>query len=100
MVCAVACLSATAQERAVFTVNPDIRHQQIDCFGASDAWSMRFIGEMPGQAQDNVAKLLFSPATDDKGNPEGIALSIWRFNIGAGSVEQGDSSRISHGTRT
>lgn len=28
------------------------------------------------------------------GSPKGIGLSLWRFNIGAGSCEQGDSSYI------
>lgn len=85
---------------ADFRIDPAVTHQQIDGFGASDAWSMRFIGEMDTAMQNNVARLLFSSATDSEGQPEGIALSIWRFNIGAGSVEQGDSSHINFGTRT
>lgn len=93
-------LSTSAKESAVFTVNPMKQHQQIDGFGASDAWSMRFIGEIPETVQNEVAKLLFSPDFDTNGVPEGIGLSIWRFNIGAGSVEQGDSSKINLGTRT
>ncbi len=100
MICAAMCLAATAKGKTVFTVNPDIQHQQIDCFGASDAWSMRFIGEMPQAQQNEVARLLFSSGVDAEGKPEGIGLSIWRFNIGAGSVEQGDSSYINNGTRT
>lgn len=100
IISALVCLSVAAQEQIVFRVNPGVKHQQIDCFGASDAWSMRFIGEMPEQEQDDVAKLLFSSKVDANGNPEGIGLSIWRFNIGAGSVEQGDSSLINTGTRT
>lgn len=83
-----------------FEISPAETHQTVEHFGASDAWSMRFIGEMPVPVQENVAKLLFSSKTDKKGNPEGVGLSIWRFNIGAGSVEQGDSSMINPGTRT
>lgn len=97
---ALLCLSASAQQETKFTINQSEKKQQIDCFGASDAWSMRFVGEMPQQVQDNVARLLFSSDMDVNGNPEGIGLSIWRFNIGAGSVEQGDSSYINNGTRT
>lgn len=41
-----------------------------------------------------VADKLFSLKTDTKGNPVGIGLSIWRFNVGAGSIEQGDKSMI------
>lgn len=92
--------SAQKRDVAVFTVNPEATRQTIDCFGASDAWSMRFIGEMPEKTQEEVADLLFSRETDAGGNPEGIGLSIWRFNIGAGSVEQGDASGINNGTRT
>lgn len=94
------CLSAMAQPKTVFIVNQDEKYQQIDCFGASDAWSMRFVGTMPENIQHDVARMLFSQDTDAEGNPEGIGLSIWRFNIGAGSVEQGDRSGINTGTRT
>lgn len=83
-----------------YFVNPDVCYQTIDGFGASDAWSMRFIGEMPEETQTRVADWLFSSQDDAKGNPLGIGLSIWRFNIGAGSVEQGDSSKINSSTRT
>ena len=93
------CLSiATAKETVV--INPDKVYQSIDGFGASDAWSMRFVGEMPQSTQNAVADLLFSSDTYANRNPKGIGLSIWRFNIGAGSVEQGDSSQINFGTRT
>lgn len=93
------CLSiASAKETVV--INPDKVYQSIDGFGASDAWSIRFVGEMPKATQNAVADLLFSSDTDTNRNPNGIGLSIWRFNIGAGSVEQGDSSQINFGTRT
>lgn len=83
-----------------FSVDTTKPQQHIDCFGASDAWSMRFVGEMPQKVQDDVARLLFSSKLDADGNPEGIAMSIWRFNIGAGSVEQGKDSKINDATRT
>lgn len=76
LICALACLSTSAQNKIVFTVNPNVQHQQIDCFGASDAWSMRFIGEMPELVQDDVARLLFSSEVDVNGNPEGIGLRL------------------------
>lgn len=93
------CLNGMAAQKT-FVINPDVTYQTIDGFGASDAWSMRFVGEMPDTVQTAVADLLFSPDTCANGNPKGIALSIWRFNIGAGSLEQGDSSQINYGTRT
>lgn len=94
------CLTAVARSKNQFFIHPDRQQQQIDCFGASDAWSMRFIGDMHRDTQQRVARLLFSTQSDSLGNPEGAGLSIWRFNIGAGSVEQGDSCRINFGTRT
>jgi O-glycosyl hydrolase len=51
-------------------------------------------------AQQQVADWLFSMATDTSGQPRGIGLSLWRFNLGAGSSEQGRESQISRGTRT
>ncbi len=74
--------------------------QTIDGFGASDAWSFWQIGEWEDSLQTKVADWLFSSENDDKGNPRGIGLSIWRFNAGAGSAEQGDSAKINRDTRT
>ncbi len=87
-------------EKCIYEIDTDATAQTIDCFGASDAWSMWSVGEMPQETRDRVAELLFSSKTDIDGNPKGIGLSIWRFNIGAGSVEQGDSSMINRDTRT
>lgn len=93
-------LSAQKPVATKFVIDPGKTYQTIDGFGASDAWSMRFIGEMPDHIQNRVADLLFSRDNDRKGKPKGIGLNIWRFNIGAGSLEQGDSSKINNGTRT
>ncbi len=38
--------------------------------------------------------MLFSKGKDESGNPTGIGLSAWRFNIGAGSAEQGGTDNI------
>ncbi|WP_235338206.1 glycoside hydrolase [Paenibacillus wulumuqiensis] len=63
------------------TINGQQRYQEIDGFGASGAWSIDHIGsEWSEKNKNKVADLLFS---QDKG----IGLSIWRFNIGAGSVD-------------
>ena len=74
--------------------------QPIDGFGASDAWSFWRIGTWEDSLQTQVADWLFSSDTDAQGNPKGIALSIWRFNAGAGSATQGDSAKINRDTRT
>ncbi len=59
-------------------------------FSASDAWSMQFIGLWPEEKQNQVADWLFSTENDANGQPKGIGLSLWRFNVGAGSAEQGE----------
>ena len=43
--------------------------------------------------KEKTAKLLFSQKFDESGNPEGIGLSLWRVNLGGGSLE-GDESPI------
>jgi len=68
--------------------------QEIDHFGASDAWSGQFIGNWQDQKKEKMADLLFSKQMDGEGNPVGIGLSLWRFNLGAGSAEQGEQSGI------
>ena len=63
-------------------------------FSASDAWSMQFIGLWPQEKQNQIADWLFSTENDANGQPKGIGLSLWRFNVGAGSTEQGENSQI------
>lgn len=69
-------------------------YQSIEHFGASDAWSCQFVGKWPDAKKDAIADLLFSTEDDAAGKPKGIGLSLWRFNIGAGSAEQGAASGI------
>lgn len=76
------------------------QQQTIQHFGASDAWSMQFIGLWPETQQRQIADWLFSTQNDATGRPKGIGLSLWRFNLGAGSAEQGDTAQIHPGTRT
>ncbi|MDD4970885.1 MAG: glycoside hydrolase [Paludibacter sp.] len=77
-----------------FVVDSNLKYQTIDNFSASDGWSMQFIGLWPKEKQEKMADWLFSTENDSKGQPKGIGLSLWRFNIGTGSAEQGDSSQI------
>ena len=70
--------------------------QIMHSFGASDCWSVQFAGLWPEGKRERMAELLFSQEFDNKGNPKGIGLSIWRFNIGSGSVEAGEESGICH----
>lgn len=83
-------------EARTMTVKLNQEKQTIDGFGASDAWRCQMVGKYWPEAKKNaIADLLFSKETDDKGNPRGIGLSIWRFYLGSGSMEQGAESDIS-----
>ena len=81
-------------EQIVLNVNDQLTYQTIDNFGASDAWSGQFVGNWPAAKKQEIANLLFSQELDSDGNPEGIGLSLWRFNVGAGSAGQGEASGI------
>ncbi|WP_230981258.1 glycoside hydrolase [Echinicola salinicaeni] len=74
--------------------NTTVAYQRVEHFGASDAWSCQFVGLWPEEKKRNIAELLFSQQRDETGQPKGIGLSLWRFNIGAGSAEQGEQSGI------
>ena len=79
----------------VVTLRPERAFQTIHSFGASDAWSVQFLGRhWPKEQRERAADLLFSLRERADGSPEGIGLSAWRFEIGAGSAAPGDSSRI------
>ncbi len=88
---------AQTTQYTILTGSPE---QHIQHFGASDAWSMQFLGLWPEKQQEQIADWLFSTENDAQGKPKGIGLSIWRFNLGAGSEEQGDKAQIQPGTRT
>ncbi len=70
---------ALATEHAV-TVDLDTEHQVMDNFGASDCWSMQLIGGWSLENRNRIADLLFSTT-------DGIGLSCWRFNLGAGKTD-------------
>ncbi|SFW60750.1 O-Glycosyl hydrolase [Sinomicrobium oceani] len=75
-------------------INTGVSYQTIDNFGASDAWSCQFTGQWAVAKREQMADLLFSRETDESGNPKGIGLSLWRFNLGAGSAGQAENSGI------
>jgi len=83
-------LSATAAfADMTISVNPEKTYQTIDNFAASDAWSGNFVGQYFGaEEKAQVAKWLFSAEIGRDGNPQGIGLSMWRVNVGGGSLEQ------------
>lgn len=82
------------------SVNLNDEKQTIRNFGASDGWNGQTVGlYFTEKQQAEIAELLFSQDFDENGNPKGIGLSSWRFNIGAGTSEQGAASRITDETR-
>ncbi|MEJ7558860.1 MAG: glycoside hydrolase [Pedobacter sp.] len=81
----------------LITVKIDLKRkaQNIDNFGSSGCWYSEGIGKYWLEVKrQKIAELLFSKKLDANGQPLGIGLSAWRFNIGAGTMEQGDSSGI------
>lgn len=70
-------------------IDPSKTYQEIEHFAASDAWSGNFVGMYwDNKQKEQIAQWLFSQKTDASGNPEGIGLSLWRVNVGAGTLEQ------------
>lgn len=90
----------TAGDPIDLKIDLSAKKQTIQNFGASDAWNTERIGKYwPDEKKEKLAELLFSTGKDAKGNPLGIGLSAWRFNIGAGTAEQGAAGRISEESR-
>jgi len=87
-------LASSQTKEVTIDINLSKTYQTINNFGASDAWSCQFVGNWPDEKRNKIADLLFSRANNADGSPKGIGLSMWRFNIGAGSTQQGDDSGI------
>jgi len=81
-------LATTRPDPLIVTVHAQEPRQKIRHFGASDAWSIQFVGEWPLEKREAIADLLFETGLDENHDPRGIGLSTWRFNIGAGSSRQ------------
>jgi len=67
-------------EKTVLRLKPDDLHQEIDGFGASAAWWAQIVGGWEENKRKEIVGLLFGK--------EGIGLSIYRYNVGAGSGEE------------
>jgi O-glycosyl hydrolase len=82
------------------TIDANRTYQTIHSFGASGCWGFKYMAEnWPLEKRNYAADLLFSKEFDSDGNPKGIGLSLWRINLGAGSTEQGENSKISSAWR-
>ena len=86
-------LSAGSSAQTLNTcIQPDVKYQRIDHFTASDAWSGNFVGQYwDDEQKEQIARWLFSSDYDATGNPEGIGLSLWRVNLGGGTLEQDEA---------
>ncbi|MDE6337614.1 MAG: hypothetical protein K2L34_13705, partial [Muribaculaceae bacterium] len=71
------------------TVTTSKTYQEMEGFGASDCWLPNQIGQYWVDNRNEIAQLLFSQNISAAGQPNGIGLSMWRVNLGAGSAEQG-----------
>jgi O-glycosyl hydrolase len=72
--------SSCRAEKIVLRLKPDEVRQEIDGFGASGAWWAQMIGGWEASKREQIVGLLFGK--------EGIGLSIYRHNVGAGSGEE------------
>ena len=85
----------TSAQNLQFTIHYNDTLQTIHNIGASACWFSEEIGSTwPTPAKERMAELLFSKDVDISGQPKGIGLSAFRYNIGGGTAEQGDSSGI------
>lgn len=83
-----------ADQTVTVRIDPSKTYQTIRNFGGSDAWACQFTGNWPLTKKNGIADLLFSTDTLADGRLKGIGLSLWRFNAGGGTTEQGDASGI------
>jgi len=82
------------------SIDPTTTYQTIEGFGASDCWTVDFVGRYFNDAQkEQAAQWLFDSQLKSDGSANGIGLSMWRFNLGGGTLGQGDASNISPITR-
>ncbi len=84
-----ASLGYSAQKNLDVSIDTSKARQEILHFAAADAWSGNFVGSyFEESAKGQVAKWLFSTELLPDGSPAGIGLSLWRVNVGGGSLEQ------------
>lgn len=88
-------VKAQSNQPLVITIDGNNKAQVIQNIGASGCWFSEGIGKYwPAEKKERIAELLFSKRIGKDGNPLGIGLSAFRFNIGGGTAEQGDAGGI------
>jgi O-glycosyl hydrolase len=81
------------------TIDASTLYQEIQGFSASDCWTTNYVGKYwTTDAKEGITRLLFSREIKD-GTPQGIGLSMWRFNLGGGTAEQGSASDFADASR-
>jgi len=81
-------------------IDPLTTYQTIEGFGASDCWTVDFVGKYFNDTEKGkAARWLFDSQLNSDGSVNGIGLSMWRFNLGGGTLGQGNASNISPVTR-
>jgi len=68
------------------SVDPSKTYQEMEGFGASDCWLPNWIGQYWTSSRLQIANWLFSRDISN-GKPQGIGLSMWRVNLGAGTAD-------------
>ena len=68
----------TTGDPARAAIVDEVGAQRIDGFGASGAWWPNDLMHFSPEVQDRVAEMLFGQ--------DGLALSVYRYNIGGGGV--------------
>ncbi len=85
--------------KANVAIDVSAKGQTIRDFGSSDCWLAEYVSDhFAEREKKKAAKWLFSKQMNADGNPEGIGLSCWRVNVGAGSASQGNDSNIEEET--
>jgi len=85
-------LASVSAPGLTITIDVTQLAQTLHGFGASDAWTIQYIGQWPDTKRNAIADLLFETDLDGNNDPKGAGLSAWRFNIGAGSSRQNNIS--------
>lgn len=75
------------------TIDPSVTYQTMEGIGASDCWLGDYVGRYWSSNRSDAASFLFSHKII-QGQPQGIGLSMWRVNLGAGTAEMGEASGL------
>lgn len=88
-----------AQPALRLTIRPDSVYQTLDNIGTSAAFELNEITDAWSKPNlDTLAMLLFDTTFKADGSPRGIGMSGFRVEIGACTVDNGDTSRITRET--